>query len=135
MLSGLSLAALAKSALRLAMVSIPIPIGLIAAAGLWLWIDRTSAIRQAVDSAVTDLVAGAELAAKDEKIAGLEKIADAREAKAAALEAANRNLQASLKIADQAYRDSLHDLEELASAPPPPDCRVGAGLAGRLRNR
>ncbi|MCC2096917.1 MAG: hypothetical protein KDJ29_08490, partial [Hyphomicrobiales bacterium] len=131
----LSVAALAKSALRLAMVSIPIPLGLILAAGLWLWIDRTSAIRQAVDSAVTDLVAGAELAAKDAKIEGLEKIAAARAAKAAALEAANRNLQASLKIADQAYQDSLHDLEELASAPPPPDCRVDPGLAGRLRNR
>lgn len=135
MFSALSVAALAKSALRLAMISIPIPIGLILAAGLWLWIDRTSAIRQAVDSAVTDLVAGAELAAKNEKIKGLEKIAAAQEAKAAALEAANRNLQASLAIADQAYQDSLHDLEELASAPPPHDCRVGAGLAGRLRNR
>ncbi|CAN7165763.1 hypothetical protein LJR234_000340 [Mesorhizobium amorphae] len=40
---------------------ITLPVWFFLAAGLWLWWDKTSAVRTAVDKAVTELVAGAQL--------------------------------------------------------------------------
>ena len=130
-----AIAGMAKPVLAVLTAGITVPVWLIVGGGLWLHYDKNSAVRQAVDRATTQLVAGAELAAKDQKIHSLEKIAAAREARASALETANRNLQASLELADTAYQESLNDLEELAATPPPDDCRVDADLLERLRNR
>jgi hypothetical protein len=40
---------------------ITLPLWLFLAAGIWVWFDKGSAVRLAVDRAVTDLVAGAQL--------------------------------------------------------------------------
>jgi hypothetical protein len=48
---------------------IPVPVVAIAAIAGWLWIDRTSAVRQAVDRATTELVAGGEIASLKAKLA------------------------------------------------------------------
>lgn len=42
---------------------ITLPVWFFLAAGGWLWWDKTSAVRQAVDKAVTELVAGAQIEA------------------------------------------------------------------------
>lgn len=47
---------------------ITLPLWAFLVAGAWLWLDRTSAIRQAVNEAVTELVAGAELTAANATI-------------------------------------------------------------------
>jgi hypothetical protein len=52
---------------------IPVPVIAIAAVAGWLWIDRTSAVRQAVDRATAELVAGGEIAALKARVAAAER--------------------------------------------------------------
>lgn len=128
---------------KLARIVLPIPLGVIAAAGLWLWLDRSSAIRQAVDKATTELVAGA-------KIDALEATADAERRlrmyaemnaaearrKAEQLAAANKELTDQLVLADLENEELLSDLEARKDEPAPPDgCVVDDALLERLRNR
>lgn len=46
---------------KLLTFGITLPVWIFLAAGVWLWWDKTSAVRQAVDKAVTEIVAGAQL--------------------------------------------------------------------------
>ncbi|MBN9078212.1 MAG: hypothetical protein BGN87_06340 [Rhizobiales bacterium 65-79] len=52
---------------------IPVPVVAIAAIGAWLWWDRGSAMRHAVDKAVAELVAGGEIAGLKAQVASLQR--------------------------------------------------------------
>lgn len=54
---------------RVAKIAIPVPLVVIALALGWWQIDKGSAVRRAVDKAVTDLVAGAQIAALEAQLA------------------------------------------------------------------
>lgn len=55
---------------------LPLPIFVLIAAGLWLWLDRDGAIIRAVKDATKELVAGEELAAGKQREAGQQVIID-----------------------------------------------------------
>ena len=64
---------------RVLFFAIPIPVVAILAAWLWVTFDKHSAIRKAVDRAITELVDGAELEAERAKSKALETILAKRE--------------------------------------------------------
>lgn len=114
-------------------VGITVPLWLLLAAGIWLHLDRTSAIRKAVDQAVTDLVAGAELEATKAREEGLRKIIADQQIKAERDRAALARF-AELLMAAQTEKEGLADeLAELEATPPPDACIVDRALLDRLR--
>lgn len=54
---------------RVSRFTIPIPVILIAAALVWAHFDKTSTVRRAVDKAMTQAVAGAQIAALEAQLA------------------------------------------------------------------
>lgn len=58
---------------RVLTICIPVPVIAIVAVAGWLWIDRTSAVRQAVDKATAELVAGGQIAALKAQAAAAER--------------------------------------------------------------
>ncbi len=54
---------------RVAKFTIPIPLIFIAVGLIWTQVDKSSAVRRAVDKAVTQLVAGAKIAALEAQLA------------------------------------------------------------------
>lgn len=120
---------------------VTLPVWLFLAAGAWLYFDRSSAIRTAVDSAVTELVAGAELEAarataeaNDKLRLAAEARADEARRRARAAEAANAAF-AERAAKARLLADNLEDeIDEILSAPVDSDCRVDRGLLERLRN-
>lgn len=72
-MTWLALKPFALAAWRLLSIMIPIPLAVIVAAGLWVHFDKASAIRKAVDNAVTDLVAGAQIEAAKARTAEIER--------------------------------------------------------------
>lgn len=133
-------AAIMRAVWRVLGFTIPLPLGVILAALAWLHFDKTSAIRQAVDDRVTEMVAGAGIAALEAKLEAEQQIAAAR-AKLAA--EANRRLLAEINArtnlaarlaAIQIENETLNDdLDDLLSRPVAGDCAVDAELLGRLR--
>ncbi len=119
---------------------ITLPAWAFLAAGIWLWWDKTSAVREAVDKAVTELVAGAEIEALEAKVEGERRLrmyaeGNAQEARrrADAAETANTELAARGALdalENERMRDELDDVR--ASEPA---CVVGPDLGSRLRNR
>ena len=95
------------------------------------WIDDPAVAAAAKEG----LVAEAKLATAEAERDAAQKIADHAEARAKALESANEQFRASLELTNQAYQETLNDLEALAAQPAPPDCSVSDSLAGRLRQR
>jgi hypothetical protein len=121
---------------------ITLPVWFFLAGGVWLWVDKASAARVAVDRAVTRLVAGAELDALRETAAANARLAAFRDGEIAearrrqgALEAANAALSGQQAANDIENKRLIDELDELASQPPPADCRVNPDLLRRLRNR
>lgn len=122
--------------------TVPIPVALILAALAWVQFDKSSAIRQAVNERVTEMVAGAEIAALEAKLEAKEKIAAARGAAAAE---ANRRLMVEINArtnlamrlsAIQTENEILNDdLADLLSRPVAGDCAVDPDLLDRLRGR
>ena len=100
--------AFAKPALRVLLIAVPIPVALIVAAALWVWLDKRSAVRLAVDKAVTELVAGADLRAAEARLAEEQK----RRAAAEAAFAAYLKILEEEMAADEARREQLE--QELA---------------------
>lgn len=122
--------------------TIPVPIIVILAALAWVQFDKSSAIRQAVNERVTEMVAGAEIAALESRLEAEEKISAARGQVAAE---ANRRLMAEIDArvnlsrrlaAIQTENEILNDdLADLLSRPVARDCAVDPDLLGRLRGR
>lgn len=121
---------------------IPVPLILILAALAWVQFDKSSFARKAVDDAVTELVAGAEiealkaqLSAQKEIAARLADVAAERARRLRAEQSALETLNARL-TASQAENEILNDdLADLLSRPVSGDCTVGADILDRLRGR
>jgi hypothetical protein len=121
---------------------VPVPVVVILAALAWVQFDKSSAIRQAVNERVTEMVAGAEIAALEAKLAAQVQIAD--RAAEAAQEARRRltvestartNLTVRL-AAIQTENEILNDdLADLLSRPVDRDCAVDDSVLDRLRGR
>ena len=122
-----------KGLLALLAVGITVPVWLMLAAGIWLWLDRSSAIRKAVDRAVTELVDGAELEAARAREEALNKIIADQKLKAERDRASLARF-AELLAAAQTEKEGLADeLAELEASPPPDSCTVDGALLDRLR--
>lgn len=135
-------AALGKGFLGLAKIAIPVPLLVILAALAWVHFDKASAVRRSVDKAVTELVAGARIAALEAEVDGRRRLAmvaaanaeDARR-RAETAEAAALELEAQLALSEQQRREFEDELAEREDDPLPDGCRVDQRLLDRLRNR
>lgn len=118
---------------------ITLPLWLFLAAGIWVWFDKGSAVRLAVDRAVTDLVAGAQLdALKAEAIEErrLRAWSDGKadEARQAAEDerVARLTLETKLTLTDADKRKAEHELAVLQGRV---DGLVDQQLLDSLHNR
>lgn len=112
---------------------VTLPVWLFIAAAVWLWVDKTSAVRAAVDNAVTELAAGAEIEGLKARLAAQEKLAAFERGKAEALAAANARFDSDRQIAELESERLANELEELRSQPAPDGCVVTPDLLDRLR--
>jgi len=120
---------------RVLLFAIPVPLALIVA--LWAWVtwDKSSAVRRAVDSAIENLVDGAELQAARARTDALEKILAARAREAEADRVALRAF-ADLLAASEIENGTLADgIALIENQPIDPRCRVGRDLLDRVRQR
>lgn len=116
---------------RVASITIPLPIALIVAIGLWWQIDKHSAVRKAV----AELVASSELEAERAKVTSANLLRGEVEKQRDALAAANREFEADAeKSRSERYAAEL-ELDELKKRPINGKCVVDDDLLGRLRSR
>lgn len=127
--------ALLRPVLGILTFGLTIPVWAILAVFLWVQFDKSSAIRTAVNRAVTELVAGAELEAERAKGQALSKINAELAGKAAALETANRRFSDSLKEAQSDLETANEQLADILAQPVNLKCAVDASLLDRLRNQ
>lgn len=121
---------------------ITLPVWAFIVVGAWLYLDRTSAVRVAVQNAATKLVAGAEIEALNAKLAEERRIrqwAEAKENEAKQIAEADRQSrqelethQAQSRLENRKRKD---DLVQFETRPTPDGCRVDQYLLDRLRNR
>lgn len=123
-----------RSAGTILTFGITLPVWLFLAAGGWLYLDRGSAVRQAVDHAVTELVAGAELEAERAKSAALETINAELRGRANALALANGRFSQSLAAAQTSLESANGQIAELLMHPVNDACAVDPDILGRLRS-
>jgi hypothetical protein len=98
-------------------ISLPVPLFVIALALGWWQLDKTSAVRRAVDKAITEAVAGAQIAALEAQLAERNRQLEA--GRKAAEGFAELLRQSQLREAQQATIDAEEDAEyeaELAAA-------------------
>lgn len=112
-----------------------IPVWLVIAVGLWVHFDKSSAVRQAVDRAVTEMVAGAELEAAKARADALERINAELRGRAAALDAANTRFSESLRAAQIDLEDANAQIADLLSRPVNDACAVDSSILERLRSK
>lgn len=124
---------LSRNVWPLLTAGITIPLWLILAAGLWLHLDKTSTVRQAVDRAVSDLVHSAEIEAAAAREEALRKIMAERERQAERDRVALARFVAMMADAETERRNLLDEIAELEAQPAPDSCIVDGGLAERLR--
>lgn len=129
----IALKAIGGALWRVASIVVPIPLALIAAAWLWLTFDKASAVRRAVDDAVSDLVAGARLDALAAQLVEERRLRAFVEGKAAALAAANKAFEDRFILAELEKESLADELDEIRAAPPPDGCVVDPALLDRLR--
>lgn len=115
--------------------AIPVPVALILAAWAWVAIDKSSAVRKAVNAAVTELVDGAELEAERARVEALQKILAERERQAEADREALRAFAAMLEQAETENGTLADALALIENQPVDPGCRVDRTLLNRLRER
>ncbi|MBT1154392.1 hypothetical protein J1C56_02175 [Aminobacter anthyllidis] len=124
---------LALAAWRVLTIMIPIPLALIVAAGLWVHFDKASAVRKAVNKAVSELVAGAEIDALEAKLAAERDLRVFAEGRASALADANRHFEEQ-RIATERENEGLSDEIEQLKAGAVPD-GVDQPLFDRMHNK
>ena len=118
---------------RILFFAIPVPVALIVAAWVWVTWDKSSAVRRAVDTAVTKLVDGAELDAERATTAALRKIIADRNRQAAADRDALRKFADQLAAADTENGNLADAIALLESQPVNPACTVDQPFLDRLR--
>lgn len=131
----LLLAKIGKGLLGLLTFGVTIPVGVILLAWAWTHFDKSSAVRQAVDRAVTELVAGAELEAERARASALELINAELRGRADALDAANTRFSESLQAAQNDLEGANAQIADLLSRPVNDACAVDSGLLERLRSK
>lgn len=129
----MGLLAIGRAVLSAALVSIPIPLALIAAAWLWVTFDKSSAVRRAVDKATTELVAGAQLKALEATIDAERRLRMFADGKATAAADANKTYQDRLILSELENEGLANELAELQSRPAPDGCVIDRTLLDRLR--
>lgn len=126
---------------RFAKITIPIPLALVIALGVWVKFDKVSYSRKAVDSAIKELVAGSEIRAAEAKAMAMQKIADFErkrsddaEVARAAEEDAKDEFETRMNALDTINEELTIEISELLSRPVDPLCSVSPDLFKRLRN-
>ncbi|MBS4018936.1 MAG: hypothetical protein KGZ68_11945 [Dechloromonas sp.] len=115
-------------------LGITLPLWVILAAIVWWQVDKGSAVKAAVESAIEELVDGAELEAERASNEALRKILAERN------RVAERDREALARYADllaaseNEKGDLIDELAELEAMPPPDGCTVDDALLDRLRN-
>jgi hypothetical protein len=112
---------------------VPIPLALIAAAYAWFQIDKHSAVRKAVDKAVTEMVAGAQIATLEAQLEASERAVAFERGRAEAFEDATQKFDQARQEAEQETERLDNELDALKAAPPPAACDVTDDLINRLR--
>lgn len=116
---------------RIASITIPLPIAVIVAIGVWWQVDKHSAVRQAV----TELVAGAELEAERAKVTSANLLREEIERQRDTLATANKQFEADVEAAKAEQNAAEQELDELKKRPVNGKCAVDDDLLGRLRSR
>ena len=113
----------------------PVPLSILIAATLWVWLDRDGAIMQAVKSATKDLVAGEELAAGQQREAGQQVIIRTLERQNEAY--LNSLTALSVKLADMQASDTKQLQDDLDANKSDGNGRdsISDRLFDRLRNK
>ncbi len=135
MIAGAFLARTMAAAGTVLAFSVTLPVWAFLAAGAWLSLDKSSAVRQAVDSAVTELVAGAELEAARAETDALREIAAETQRRLAAANLANALFAERLAESRRTEQELTDEIEDLLAHPVAGDCTVDGDLHRRLRAR
>lgn len=121
---------------------ITLPLWLFLAAGVWLYVDKASAVRTAVNGAVTDLVAGAQLERFQTLLDEERRLRIWTEGAAAERQrladenlAARADLAVKLALTTDEKKGLEDDLAAIQSRPCTGDCFVDQLLFDRLRNK
>lgn len=121
---------------------ITLPVWVFLIGGAWLWFDRSSAVRAAVNKAVTEMVAGAQIDALNAQLVEERRIrawSDGKADEAARIASDERtarvDLEQQLTQTDAEKKEMTNELEAIAARPAPDDCRVDQRLLDSLRNR
>lgn len=122
--------------------SIALPLWVFLVAGIWLYVDKTSAVRQAVNKATTQLVAGAEISALNAQLVEARRISAWSDTQAAAAARhageerdARADLESQLKLTAIEKKESVDDIAALKALPVPVDCAVDRAFYDGLRNK
>lgn len=114
---------------RIFMWSIPVPIGVIAAAFLWVQFDKASAARKAVNR----YVAGAELAQAEDQIKALTIMRSISEERVREQTRLTRELEEANKQFAIEIEAKEEQIDDLLNTPAPLDCVLTPELRDRLR--
>lgn len=123
--------AIGKGVLAFVTYCLPVPLALIAAAWAWVAIDKHSAVRKAVDKAVTELVAGAQIATLEAQLEASERTAAFERGRAEAFEDATKRFDTARKEAEEDAAKLDAELEALKNQPAPEECKVTDDLLKR----
>jgi DNA-dependent RNA polymerase auxiliary subunit epsilon len=131
-----------KSLLSVLMTVLPIPLGLILAAGLWIHFDKNSAIRTAVDQAIFKLVAGAQIDAANSKIEAEKTLRlfvqgqlTEQRRQTAEIQKSNQSFAERLSKAELDRESLSQELDDVLTKPTPAGCSVDDRLIERLRSK
>ena len=124
-----------RSALTVLTFGLTLPVWFVLCVGLWVYIDKGSAVRLAVDRAVTELVTGAELEAAQARVQALEQINTELAGRATALGAANSRFAESLLQSQNDLENVNDQLADVLATPVNQLCVVDGSVLKRLRSR
>lgn len=127
---------------RILTFGITLPLWLFLAAGVWLYVDKASAVRTAVNDAATKLVAGAEIEALQVQLLEERRVrawedgkADEARLVADKERAARTELATQLAITEDEKKGLADDLQAVRERESDTGCVVDQFLFDRLRNK
>ena len=116
---------------RIASITIPLPIAVLVAIGVWWQVDKHSAVRKAV----SELVASSELEAERAKVTAANLLREEVQKQRDDLAEANKVFEADAERARVEANAAESELADLKSRPVNDKCLVDDGVLGRLRSR
>lgn len=131
-----------KGIWKILSIGIMIPIWLIILVLGWSYIDKNWAVKKAVNNALTELVAGAELRAAAATIENEKRLRTFAEGslvearrRAEAAEKANEKFQEELSEKESENEELAKELEQVAAIPLSDECKPSPELLNSLRNK